>query len=201
MLRCCYFRSIIITFLNCQTLKGCWRLARSSYIEVNILKLEVTCKQPAPKPTNNLPTNSKLWTQNSKNDLINPNITFHIALNKYTTLINSFGLVRHMLWHCCWHRCKRPCHGWGSSYILWLVGVVNDRPHGKLCFTSFVVLSFLVLHQHMIACIHQHVGQSNHNEIHKIYLLLLKILYHNALNEKVFRHGLIWPHLQLGTCK
>ncbi len=40
---------------------------------------------------------SELRTQNSENDLFNPNITFYISLNKYIKLINSFGLGRHLL--------------------------------------------------------------------------------------------------------
>ncbi len=36
-------------------------------------------------------------TQNSENDLCNPNITFYISLNKYIKLFNSFGLGRHLL--------------------------------------------------------------------------------------------------------
>ncbi len=39
----------------------------------------------------------ELRTQNSENDLFNPNITFCISLNKYIKLINSFGLRRHLL--------------------------------------------------------------------------------------------------------
>ncbi len=38
-----------------------------------------------------------LRTQNSENDLFNPNITFYISLNKYIKLINIFGLGRHLL--------------------------------------------------------------------------------------------------------
>ncbi len=37
------------------------------------------------------------YTQNSENDLFNPNITFCISCNKYIKLINSFGLGRHLL--------------------------------------------------------------------------------------------------------
>ncbi len=35
--------------------------------------------------------------RNSENDLFNPNITFSIFFNKYITLINNFGLGRHLL--------------------------------------------------------------------------------------------------------
>ncbi len=36
-------------------------------------------------------------TQNSENDLFNPNITFCISFNKYIKLIKRFVLGRHML--------------------------------------------------------------------------------------------------------
>ncbi len=39
----------------------------------------------------------ELKTQNSENDLFNPNIKFYISLNKYVKLINSFGLGKHLL--------------------------------------------------------------------------------------------------------
>ncbi len=35
--------------------------------------------------------------RNTENDLFNPNNTFYISVNKYITLINSFGLGRHLL--------------------------------------------------------------------------------------------------------
>ncbi len=40
---------------------------------------------------------SELRTQNSENDLFNPNITFYISLNKYIMFINNFGLGRDLL--------------------------------------------------------------------------------------------------------
>ncbi len=49
--------------------------------------------------------------------------------------------------------------GYGrESDWLWLVGVVNDRPNGTSCLTSFLVLHSTTCGY---VCVHQHVGQSN----------------------------------------
>lgn len=53
-----------------------------------------------------------LTTQNSENDLFDPNITLYISLNKYIKLINSFGLGRYVKTrYCRWRRCHAGYNG------------------------------------------------------------------------------------------
>ncbi len=52
---------------------------------------------PKPRWINDEQLEYMVTTQNSENDLFNPNITFYISLNKYIKLINSFRLGTHLL--------------------------------------------------------------------------------------------------------